>query len=210
MPKAHPKPYKPGLVPATANNRPHCLCTDRIHLWLPVAPNPASAPVGYALSSPDIAARVLDLLSLAWTAETRSGYGTGLLVFHVFCDGKVPPVPDHLRGPASEALILEFIASCAASFAGDSVSVYVNGVKAWHTVHGMPWLTDKVRLRTALMAATKLVPESSKRPERPPLLLQEIVAIHDHLDLTTGMDAAIYACLTTAFWACTRLGEFTV
>ncbi|KAF8966421.1 hypothetical protein BDZ97DRAFT_1608942, partial [Flammula alnicola] len=89
-------------------------------------------------------------------------YGTGLLVFHVFCDNKTPPVPDHLRGPASEALILEFIASCAASFGGDALNVYVCGVKAWHTVHGLPWHTDKIRLKTALMAATKLTPDSSK------------------------------------------------
>ncbi|KAF8958612.1 hypothetical protein BDZ97DRAFT_1761980 [Flammula alnicola] len=149
-------------------------------------------------------------MSLAWTAETRSGYGTGLLVFHVFCDNKTPPVPDHLRGPASEALILEFKASCAASFGGDSLNVYVCGVKAWHTVHGLPWTTGKVRLKTALMAATKLAPDSSKRPERPPVLLRNILAIHRHLNSAVGLDAAVYACLTTTFWACARLGEFTI
>ncbi|KAF8961375.1 hypothetical protein BDZ97DRAFT_1610807, partial [Flammula alnicola] len=134
--------------------------------------------------------RVLDFMNNAYAPATKESYGTGLLVFHVFCDQKIPPVPEHQRGPASEALILEFISSCA-TLSGDAVRNYVYGVKAWHTIHGLPWTVDDTRLSAALTAAERVEPESS-------------------LNLALPLDAAVFACLTTTFWSCSCLGEFTV
>ncbi|KJA22278.1 hypothetical protein HYPSUDRAFT_93454, partial [Hypholoma sublateritium FD-334 SS-4] len=89
-------------------------------------------------------------------------YGSGLLVFHVFCDQKVPPVPEHQRGPASDLLILEFIAWCAGSHRGRTLANYAYGVKAWHTVHGMGWVLDETRLKAALVAAERVAPAALK------------------------------------------------
>ncbi|KAF8955123.1 hypothetical protein BDZ97DRAFT_1675139 [Flammula alnicola] len=213
LPATHPetvaRPYQPGLIPARSIHRPHCPCEDRLRLWIPSPPS-APAGLGYTLSSPDAAARLLDLMSHAWAPGTKRCYGTGLLVFHVFCDNKNPPLAEHLRGPVSESLILEFIASCAGSFAGTALTNYAYGVKAWHTIHGMPWACEKMRFKAALDAAERLAPPASKRPPRPPLLLESMTRMRDHFDLNVPLDAAVFACLTTTFWASARLGEFTV
>ncbi|KAF8965396.1 hypothetical protein BDZ97DRAFT_1658909 [Flammula alnicola] len=203
------KRYREGLVPTPSQRRPHCASQDRLRLWLP-SPPPGGVATGYAPSTPEAAARILDLISSAWAPGTKSGYGTGLLVFHVFCDQKTPPVPEHLRGPASDLLVLEFIACCAGTQRGKTLSNYAYGVKAWHTVHGMGWVLDETRLKAALTAAERVAPPSSKRAKRPPLLLETLSEIHARLDLTLPLDAAVFACLTTTFWAAARLGEFTV
>ncbi|KLO03742.1 DNA breaking-rejoining enzyme, partial [Schizopora paradoxa] len=59
-------------------------------------------------------------------------------------------------------------------------------------------------------SADKSTPESSKRPPRQPFTPAYISALKDQLDLSRPLDAAVYACLTTTFYCCARLGEFTV
>ncbi|KAF8953668.1 hypothetical protein BDZ97DRAFT_1767232 [Flammula alnicola] len=146
----------------------------------------------------------------AWAPGTKGAYSAGLLVFHVFCDTKRPPVPEHLRGPASDLLVLEFMSCCAGTLRGTTLRNYTYGIKAWHTVHGLGWVLDDTRIKAALAAAERVAPVESKRPKRPPLLVATISAIRDNLDITQPLDAAVFACLTTTFWAAARLGEFTV
>jgi hypothetical protein len=171
---------------------------------------PVGAEVGYTPSTPEAAERILDLLSSAWAPGTRGGYGAGLLAFHVFCDSREPPVPEHHRGPAGELLILDFISWCAGTLRGGTLKNYAYGVKAWHTVHGMGWILDDTRLNAALSAAIRVAPVESKRLQRKPLLVSAIVEIRTRLDISQPFDAAVYACLTTTFWTAARLGEFTV
>ena len=61
-----------------------------------------------------------------------------------------------------------------------------------------------------LRAADKLTPATSKRKKRQPYTLGFISAIRQQLDLDRPLDAAVFACLTTCFYASARLGEFTV
>jgi len=61
-----------------------------------------------------------------------------------------------------------------------------------------------------LKAAEKVAPASSKRPKRTPYTVDFITAVKGQLDLSTPLHAAVYACLTTTFWATARLGEFVV
>jgi hypothetical protein len=202
------KHYRNDLDLVPSVRRPFCVSGERLRLWLPTPP-PSDSGLGYTASSSASAERVLDFMNNAYAPGTRETYGTGLLVFHVFCDQKVPPVPEYQRGPASEALIMEFISSCATT-SGDTAKNYTYGVKAWHTIHGLPWTVDETRLSAALTAAERVAPGSCKRPARPPLVVSSIAAIHDHLNLELPLDAAVFACLTTTFWSCSRLGEFTV
>jgi hypothetical protein len=65
-------------------------------------------------------------------------------------------------------------------------------------------------LKTLLKAAEKLTPASSKRKKRRPFTPDFISAIKRHLVLDSPLDAAVFACLTTCFYAAARLGEFTV
>jgi hypothetical protein len=208
---ARPKPYHPDLTPRHSILRPHCHAADRLRLWLPARAHPSLSPSadGFALSLAELQ-RVLDVLSFSWAPNTLETYGAGLLVFHVFCDQRVPPVPERLRAPASEDLLLAFLSACAASYSGSTLKNYFYGVRAWHTLHGLPWPLDDVRLSAALTAAERLAPPSSRRPKREPVTPAIIIAVRAHLDLSQPLDAAVFACLTTTFWSVARLGEFTV
>ena len=63
-----------------------------------------------------------------------------------------------------------------------------------------------------LGAVDKLTPALSKKKKRQPYTpyTPEFIAmVQAHLDLEKPLDAAVYACLTTCFYASARLGEFT-
>jgi hypothetical protein len=63
---------------------------------------------------------------------------------------------------------------------------------------------------TMLRAADKLTPTSSRKKKRLPYTPDFIIAVRQQLDLNDPLDAAVFACLTTCFYASARLGEFTV
>ncbi|KDQ61893.1 hypothetical protein JAAARDRAFT_55190 [Jaapia argillacea MUCL 33604] len=48
------------------------------------------------------------------------------------------------------------------------------------------------------------------RLKRKPFTPTLISSIRDQLDLSTPLDAAVYACLTMTFWCAARVGEFTL
>ena len=62
---------------------------------------------------------------------------------------------------------------------------------------------------TILRAAEKPTPENSKRKKRRPYTPEFIAQIGRQLNRETPLDAAVFACLTTCFYASARLGEFT-
>ncbi|KAF5320596.1 hypothetical protein D9611_013734 [Ephemerocybe angulata] len=150
------------------------------------------------------------MLSKTWSLSTRRTYGAGLLVFHVWCDLREPPVPESQRAPVSMSLLLEFLSSCAGAYSGSTAKNYVYGVRAWHTTHAIPWRVDEIHLSAALTAIEKMTPPTSRRPKRPPVTVGYIEKIAPYFDLSSPFDAAIFAALTTTFWSLARLGEFTV
>jgi hypothetical protein len=129
-------------------------------------------------------------------------------VFHVFCD--LRGVPEKQRCPADPLLMLTFISSCAGSYSGKTLANYFYAIRAWHTLHGAPWLMKAAEMKAALDGAAILAPPSSKRPKRAPLTLATISALATKFDLTKPLDAAVFACLTTTFFSAARLGEFTL
>jgi len=147
-------------------------------------------------------------MSHAWEEDTREAYSSGLLVFHVYCDGK--NIQEHDRAPASQLLLSGFVSSLAASYAGKTILNYFYGVRAWHILHGIPWWLERAEMDTTLRAADKLTPPTSKKKQRRPYTPDFISALHQHLVLTDPLDAAVYACLTTCFYASAHLGKFTV
>ncbi|THH04880.1 hypothetical protein EW146_g10052, partial [Bondarzewia mesenterica] len=137
-----PQPHLPHLTPNVSPLHPHYLC-----------------PLDHRgqdthLSDTDIS-HAFDVLSHAWAESTNEAYGSGLLVFHIFCD--VHNVPEAQRVPAPMALISSFAAALAGSYPGSTINNYIHG-----------------------------------------------------LDLNVPQDAAIFACLTTTFYAAACLGKFTV
>ncbi|KAF8952987.1 DNA breaking-rejoining enzyme [Flammula alnicola] len=195
--------------------RPHCLARDRLRLWLPTASrlhnctsDPSTASTDHIPFSDEDRERITDVLNHAWEEDTRETYGSGLLVYHVFCDAK--QVPEHKRAPASQLLLSAFVSSLAASYAGKTISNYFYGVRAWHVLHGIPWRLEKAEMDAMLRAAEKLTPTTSKRKPRRPYTPDFMIALRRHLDLNDPLDAAVFACLTTCFYASARVGEFAV
>ncbi|KAF4609661.1 hypothetical protein D9613_011966 [Agrocybe pediades] len=143
-----------------------------------------------------------------WEASTKELYGSGLLIYHVWCDTR--SIEDSHRCPASNMLMLNFISSCAGAYSGSSLRNIYFAVRAWHILHGRAWRINSVEIEAALEGASKLAPPQSRRTKRTPFTPAIIAKIHDHLDMTSSLDVAVYACLTTIFWSAARVGEFTL
>jgi hypothetical protein len=175
-------------------------------MWLPI--NALRANAGRNSLSFDDQRRIPEVLMHAWEEDTRETYGSGLLVYHVFCDSK--GTPESERAPATQPLLSAFVANLAASYSGKTISNYLYGVRAWHILHGIPWKVEKAEMDSMLRAANKLTPVSSKKKPRRPYTPDFISALRCHLNLDDPLDAAVFACLTTCFYASARLGEFAV
>jgi hypothetical protein len=202
-----PRPYRSDLTPLPSPLRPHCLAHDRLRLWRPLTSRSSDGTGPYDISDSDLT-RILDVISVSWATGTRSCYGTGLLVYHVFCDSR--GFPEALRCPALPTVILTFIASCAGSYAGPTLANFVFAIRAWHILHGLPWNMCDAEMKAILSGAHRLAPPSSKRPKRAPMTVSWMERAISHLDLTVPLDAAVAACLSTTFYSVARTGEFTV
>jgi hypothetical protein len=119
-------------------------------------------------------------------------------------------VPEELRAPASQSNITSFIVSLAGAYSGSTVSNYIHGIRAWHILHGLEWRLNSLETEAALKGAERLTPPSSRRKKRQPYTPEFITKLREHLVLDDPFDAAVFACLTTCFYAAARLGEFVV
>ena len=200
-----PLPYHLDLAPSPSPLRPHCPTKDHLRLWCP-APNPLS--IAPPIASEENLDRILQVLNASWQDSTKATYGAGLLVFHIFCDQQNIPEPMHCPTPAQ--LVLAFLSCCVGAYAGATLSNYATGLRAWHTLHGQPWLVDPDTLKQCLEGATKLAPPSSKRPLCAPFTTDIIASLKQMLSLNQPLDAAIFTCMAVCFWCIARLGEFTV
>jgi hypothetical protein len=204
-----PRPYHPSLTPNPSPLRPHCKARDRLRLWLPsVNTSPSSSTHAAIEITEERLDRVLDVIEASWTERTKETYGSGLLVFQVYCDLNI--IPEHLRCPISQPLLSAFIASCAGAYSGSSVSNFVAGIRAWHVLHSQPWAVNANELKSILEGASRLAPRSSKQPKRIPFERNILLLFLTYMDLQSPRDAAIYACLVITFYSVSRLGEFTV
>ncbi|KAH8987480.1 hypothetical protein EDB86DRAFT_3065717 [Lactarius hatsudake] len=188
----------------------HCHAKHRLRLWIP-ADAPASSTGAANLSSAEhecIKDTIKDTMVYAWEEAMREAYGSGLLIWHRFCDDK--GVSELERAPAAQPLLSAFVAHLASAYSGKSISNYLNGVRAWHILHSVPWTLDKAEMEAMLRAANKLTPDTSKRKARCPYTPAFIAAVKQDLSMEEPLDAAVFACLSTCFYTSARLGEFTV
>ncbi|KIJ09687.1 hypothetical protein PAXINDRAFT_87109 [Paxillus involutus ATCC 200175] len=203
-PRTAPTDPSPLLRPSPL--RPACKAKDRLLLWAPIKPH-STSDSRTTLSQSDIQ-HIYDVITHTWADSTKETYGSGLLAFHVFCDNR--KIPESECAPAIPSIISAFISTLAGSYSGSAVSNYINGVRAWHTVHGLDWALNNTETDALLKAASSLAPPQSKRPPREPYTVDLLVSIRSHLDLSSPLHAATFACLTSAFYATTRVGKLTV
>jgi hypothetical protein len=214
--RSNPHPYSPNLNPKPSTLRPHCFAKDRLRMWIPSSPSSRSTPSSSNQLSADINPnisddqlnRILDVISASWTEKTKETYGSGLLIFHIFCD--LQNIAEDHRCPASPSLISSFLASCAGAYSGSALSNCTAGLRAWHLLHGQPWNINQNELHSILEGASRLAPSSSKRPKRIPVERDLLLQFLSYFDLDDPQDAAIFACLVITFYTVSRLGEFTV
>lgn len=109
-----------------------------------------------------------DVLEHAWAESTQNSYGSGLLVYHVFCDLK--GISDEQRAPASNVLLQAFISSVAGAYSGKTLNNYVMAIRAWHILHGVEWKLDKPVIDALLEVAENLAPATSKRKKCVPCI----------------------------------------
>jgi hypothetical protein len=164
-------------------------------------------PTDDSFSSEDLDKRYR-LTALAWEPSTLTSYASGLLVFHTWGDSK--SLSEEERAPVSHDTLASFVTDLAGAYAGDTIANYVQGVRAWHRIYNIPWNIDDLHIQTMLKGARKSTPEALKIPKRQPLLIEDMLAVRAHLNLSLPLDAAFFACLTTTFFTAARLGEFTV
>ncbi|KIK78532.1 hypothetical protein PAXRUDRAFT_834517 [Paxillus rubicundulus Ve08.2h10] len=138
--------------------------------------------------------------------DTRSNYGAGLLRFTQYCDSCNIPEADCM--PASESLIAAFAASHAATASDEILNNWLAGLHFWHTVNGATWQGADM-LRAVKCDFAKMVPLSSRRTKRPPVIIEALCILHDNLNLQSPYNIAVGAVMLTAFWSCCRLGELT-
>ncbi|KAF8800364.1 hypothetical protein BYT27DRAFT_7217059 [Phlegmacium glaucopus] len=204
-----PSAYPKALTPLTSPRRPHVLARDRLRLWLPLAPRNTLDLEGNPTNlGPADLDRIRETIAGAWADATRETYGSGLLVFHVYCDKKM--IVEEQRAPASPVLIASFISTLSGIYSGSAISNYVFGIRAWHLLHGIPWRMNLAEIEALLKSADKSSPASSKRKKRQPYTIDFMLSIKDNLDLSQPLHAAVFACLTTTFYTAARVGEFTV
>lgn len=109
--------------------------------------------------------------------------------------------------PASEELIMLFVAAWAGKRSRSCVDSWVAGIHAWHSMHGALWsCADGTRL--VKQGVSRMVPASSKRESRPPVTADHLLSLRNHLDMSDTFDSAVWACATTTFFGVSRLGIF--
>ncbi|KAG2038535.1 hypothetical protein BDR03DRAFT_805710, partial [Suillus americanus] len=151
---------------------------------------------------------ILSIIGHSLASGTQETYGSGLLVFHVFCDAQ--GVSKEQQGPTSSVLLLVFIANCAGMCSGKTLENYYYGVCVWHLLHGLDWLANQAQVVLALQDGTCLAPVTSKHPKCHPFTIPILLQIRSLLVLSEPLDAAVWACLVTLFFSLVRLGEVMV
>ncbi|KAG6326410.1 hypothetical protein ID866_12680 [Astraeus odoratus] len=114
------------------------------------------------------------------------------------------------RCPLPQLILLSFVSTYTGVYSGSTLSNYVAGLRAWHLLHGRPWLIDADTLKATIEGVARLAPPSSKCPQHAPFTPDIISLFKSQLNLDSPLDAAIFACTTICFWCIARLGEFTI
>ncbi|KIM64218.1 hypothetical protein SCLCIDRAFT_115632 [Scleroderma citrinum Foug A] len=206
---SNPLPYCPGLTPSLSPLHPHCLAKDHLLHWKPFEStdgNPSHAHPILSEAEADFE-WILSIIDASWGSNTKASYGTGLLVFHVFCNSC--NVPEIDRCPVSQLLLLLFISTCTGTYSSNTLANYITGVHAWHMLHGRPWLLNSDTLKATIEGVACLALPSAKHPQCDPFTLDIITLFKSQLSPDDPLEAAVFTCIAVCFWGIV-VGEFTV
>lgn len=169
------------------------------------APDKAGRPTN--LKDEDLQ-RISSVLEEAYTPSTRGTYSTGLFAFHLFCN--IKNIREQHRAPMDPTILASFISMLAGTYTGTTIKNFVYGVRAWHIIHGAAWKINATQLQTLLITGRRLTPPDTRKKEKAPWSIEYLEKICQGLNRKSPKDAAVLACLTTAFWGTARVGEVMV
>ncbi|KIM65561.1 hypothetical protein SCLCIDRAFT_112887, partial [Scleroderma citrinum Foug A] len=177
--------------------------------WRPSDTSPCSTVLdpNQPLSDEEID-HIVQVIGASWSESTKELYGTGLLIFHIYCD--IHGIPEHHHTLVSSHVFAAFLSSCAGAYSGSSISNYAVAVHAWHLLHGLEWQVNELEYKALLEGATRLAPAASKCSKRALFTLEILEIFHSLMDHDNPHDAAIFACIVCSFFCIARLGEFMV
>ena len=181
-----------------------CPVGNRIAEWKPESPRNVLDANGYPTNlAEDDLARIRAVLKEAYAPSTRKTYGSGLYLFHMYCDHR--DIEEHHRAPIDQTVLSSFISSMVGVIRN---SVY--GIRAWHVIHSLQWSTNPNEVEALFTAGQKMAPKESKKKEKTPWSVEYLADICKALNTEDPKDATVLACITTVFWGTARLGEVTV
>lgn len=150
---------------------------------------------------------ITNTIAQGWAPSTRTTYAAALLAFHTICDDR--NIPEDERAPASEDLILIFLATLTGTCSDSTLSNYIAGLRAWHLMHRIPWNLGSNVGALIVRAAKRAKGVNFTRDPKLPCTVDLLERLHANLDLSKNFDIAVFACATTALYCMARLGEFT-
>ena len=142
-------------------------------------------------------------MSQGLASSTLMQYRSGQAKFFAFCaEMRAPPVP------ATEVLILRFVASWAGQLTAGTIQSYLSAVRYLHILNGLPNpLEHFERVRLVLRALKK---RDGARRERAPVSIEMLSAIRRSLDFACYNNVLFWAATMLAFFGFLRVSEFTV
>ena len=158
-----PGRYPPGLIPVSSLLRPACPAKDRLLLWKPAASANQASSAGPLLPTDE--EHIREVLAEAYSDSTKATYGTGLLVFHVFCDKK--GIDEPRRTPCGQTLLSSFISTLIGDYSAQAIENYTYGLRAWHAIHRIAWDMNNIELKTLLIGREKLTTKVRESAETP-------------------------------------------
>ncbi|KAG2041577.1 hypothetical protein BDR03DRAFT_856189 [Suillus americanus] len=205
------RPRTPHTPHASSNitpseHRPPVLASDHLLLW--------STPAGQDWQSvleqtyPDsFLFRLFQVMVRSLDTNTRSNYGAGLLRCTQFCNSI--HIPKSKCMPAAKPLLSQFAAAFAGTMSEKTLNNWLAGLQFWHVINGAQWHRSQL-LHHTRHGFSKMVPPSSCWAKQPPVTIDALCILHDHLDLSDLFDAAVGAIALVSFWCCCWLGEVVI
>ena len=199
--------YPPNLTPTPSPLCPTCPAKDRLLLWKLTEHTHRSNNTNPPLP-PTNKECIREVLTEAYSNSTKAMYGTGILVFHVFCDRK--GINKTQRAPCEQTPLSNFISTLIGNYLAQAIKNYTYSLQAWHIIHRIPWNVNNAELQTLFTSTAKNQPLKSTKAQRPPCTIEDLVAIHKNLNPRDPFDTTVLACRTTTFWLVAQLGELTI
>ena len=179
--------------------RPNVPASERLAKWLPALTTHSILPENLLIQQKELA-----LSSFA--PSTLATYGTGLAKYHNYCD--TIQLPEINRTPYHTNILAGFITFLSSNYSKSAIINFISAVRAWHLINNIPYDVQENTIKILLQGAAKVQP--LPRPKCQPLTKQHLSLLLQNLDCHKHEQAAVAACLTTTFYMCARLGEFTV